>query len=49
VTDWGDEIFDETGGEESTPALFHATLEDFVREQLAAMYRRPMGCSCPRG
>lgn len=52
MSEWGEEIFEETLGEETPPALFYATLEDFVREQLAPMYRRaldaPTRTWCPQ-
>jgi len=52
VSEWGEEIFEEAAGEETPPALFYATLEDFVGEQLAPMYRRaldaPTRTWCPQ-
>jgi hypothetical protein len=54
MTAWGEEIFDDAAaaGEEPAPTLFYATLEDFVREQLAPMYRRaldsPSRTWCPQ-
>ena len=53
MTAWGEEIFnDDDAGEEPAPTLFYATLEDFVREQLAPMYRRaldsPSRTWCPQ-
>jgi hypothetical protein len=55
MTGWGEEIFDDDDAaddEEPAPALFYATLEDFVREQLAPMYRRaldsPSRTWCPQ-
>ena len=61
MTGWGEEIFHHDSGqkvlhqdrgEDPTPTLFYATVEDFVREQLAPMYRRaldsPSRAWCPQ-
>jgi Domain of unknown function (DUF4913) len=52
MSEWGEEIFEEAAGEETPPALIYATLEDFVREQLAPTYRRaldnPTRTWCPQ-
>jgi hypothetical protein len=46
MTDWGDELIDTTndGGKDGDgrPELFYASLDEFVREQLAPMYRRAL-------
>jgi hypothetical protein len=52
MTAWGEEIFEQVSDQEPAPALFYATLEDFVGEQLAPMYRRaldsPSRAWCPQ-
>jgi hypothetical protein len=46
MTGWGDELVDTTndGGKDGDgrPELFYSSLEEFVREQLAPMYRRAL-------
>jgi hypothetical protein len=46
MTDWGDELVDTTDDSgkdgDERPELFYSSLPEFVREQLAPMYRRAL-------
>jgi len=46
MTDWGDELIDTTDDDgkdgHGRPELFYTSLDEFVREQLAPMYRRAL-------